>query len=929
MALLPSIVQRLGVVVRKSSPDILLAVSFYNDGTGNFNRNYLSNYLNRTLVNDLLILNNVGDVGMYGKPYAIRVWLDVNKMNSLNITSKDIENAVREQNNEYVVGASNAMPITNGVLSFSLAGNEMLATPEQFGNIIVRQNAVRVIRLKDIATVELAAKSYNVFGQSSFYYKNKILNNEVAVIQVYSEPTANQLETRLDVLKKLKREAQNFPTGLKYHVMFDATQFVQASVSNVTDALRDSFILVGLVILFFLGNYRASLIALVTVPVSVLGSFGLLYLFGFSINTLDLFALILAIGIVVDDAIVVIENIERLREEYPDLTIKEVATLAIEEVLGAIIAICLVLSVVFVPVMFLGGLSGVLYRQFAVMIACTVTISALVAITFTPAISAILLKSEGKKNWLATKIDLMMDRVTNFYLYLAEKIIDRGKLVLLILILVVAIVAGILKIIPLSFIPLEDQGYFMASLNLPSSASLEQTQKRSNEISDLILKQKGVQEVMQVVGNDFFGGGVNTYASSLIVVLKNWDQRKLKNESIDYIIGYTMSLNGKFKDVNIRAFNQPPIRGLGSTGGVEFYLEGRTISDYRDLDKVATLLDRRLMQHKEIKLAYHLLNTNVEQIKVEPDVDKAKFYGVSVSGIYNTLQVIYSDSNINFAYIMQGLIWVIMQADYKFRQSINNINELYVRNDKGVLIPLNSVVKSYYYKSPQMIERFNDYLATEEIVQPNGKYSSGDVMKIITQEVHNLPKGYDSEWVGASYMQEKSQKTSVSAFIFSLSMIYLVLCALYEMWRLPLVVLMGIPFALLGSGIFLLLRSQPNDLYFQISLLALLGLSAKNIILMIEFALKHFNEGNSARDSALYALKIRFRPILMTSITFIVGALPLIFASGAGANAEHSVGTGIIGGMLGSVFIGTMFIPSFFVLIMKNYQRKKEEKENV
>lgn len=925
--LLPAVVQQLGVIVRKSSPDMLMVLTFYNNGSGKFTNTYLSNYVNHIVSNDLSLVPGMGDVGVWGYPYAIRFWLDVNKMNSLNITPQDIEAAVRDQSSENIIGKSSAMPTKGAVLTFNVSGSEMFSDPKQYENIIIRANGSQIIRVKDVARVELGATGYDIVSKEMNVEHGTVTNQEAVAMSLKMDPTANQLAVKQGVLARLAFDAKNFPTGMSYGVMYDASKFVSASINNVQHTLIEAFILVGLVILLFLHNARASIIALVTVPVAILGTFMCLYIFDSSINTLSLFAMILAIGIVVDDAIVVVENIERLKVKYPGLGLKQIVELAMNEVIGAVIAIALVLSVVFLPVMFLSGLSGALYRQFAITIACTVVISAIVALTLTPALSSLLLKEHVHLNKFSLWFNRKLDLLTKYYLKMAEKIIDNSKYAIFGLVVVVVAIVLIFKIIPRSFIPNEDQGNYFVSISLPSSSSLPQTEKTTAQIAAMIAKRPGVKSIMQVNGVDFMSGSNNTYSALLVVILDNWAKRKNPDQSVDGFLQFTNGLNGAFKNVVIRGFNMPPIHGLGSTGGVEFYLEDRTIGDLAALDKEATKLDQRLMKHKEIRLAYHLLNTNVEQIKIVPDVDQAKFYGVNIASIYSTLNAIYSTKYVNqtYAYIMQALDYLILQADYRYRKNINNISNVYVRNTKGKLVPEKSLVKTVHYKMPETIERFNSYLATQEIVSPNKGFSSGDVMNVIATEMQQVPKGYDYEWFGTSFMQSKSTKTSTIAFIFSLCMIYLVLSALYEMWRLPWVVIMGAPFALLGSGIMLLLRNQPNDLYFQISLITLMGLSAKNIILLIEFALKHFEQGHSAKDSILYALQIRFRPIVMTSITFVMGALPLIFATGAGANAEHSVGTGIVGGMIGSVVLGTLFVPSYFVLVMKNFKRQKTD----
>jgi hydrophobe/amphiphile efflux-1 (HAE1) family protein len=546
--LLPAIVQKLGINVQRSSTNFLLALYFYNDGSGSFDAYYMGNYLNRTIVNDLKLVKGVGRVGFYANTYAMRVWMNINAMNSLNVTANDIANAIREQSNEYIIGKSNSMPIESAILTFSIAGSSMYTTAKQFENIIIRADKTKIIRLKDIAKVELGRNDYSVTPYASFLKDGQPLNKEVAFMQVMMDPSGNQFEVRKLVMKTLKKASANFPSGLKYYVVFDGTQFVSTSINNVKNALIEAFILVGIVIFIFLQNIRASLIALITVPISIIGSFALLYLFGFSINTLSLFAMILAIGIVVDDAIIVVENIERIKEKSGAINIKPIVEAAMQEVFGAVIAIALVLSVVFLPVMFLPGLSGGLYRQFAVTIACTVVISAVTALTTTPAISALLLKRKIKHSKFTIKFYKIFDKISDGYLFLTSKLIDWGKWGLLTLVVTVLLVVFIFRLIPSSFIPNEDQGFIIGTINLPTSSSLQDTKKVSQGIAEKILKQKGVDQVAEVVGIDFFGGGENSYAATIFASLKNWDLRKSKLEDVDHVVGFVNSLNGFYNN---------------------------------------------------------------------------------------------------------------------------------------------------------------------------------------------------------------------------------------------------------------------------------------------------------------------------------------------------------------------------------------------
>lgn len=931
MPLLPAVVQKLGVTARKSSPDQLLTIAFYSDPR--IEPKYVSNYLQRTVQNDLLLLPEVGNIGVFGTgTYAIRIWLDPNKMQRFGIGVTEIQDAINDQNEEFIIGRSNSAPSHSGTanpaLTLNLVGGQMMSTPEQVANIILRNKDNQTIRLKDVARVELGANAYSTIAQVNFRDTDgKYKTYPCTIMQVYLVPGANQLEAKRQIIDKLADDAKSFPHGLKYRITNDNSRFVAASIHNVVETLEIAFVLVGLIIYLFFQNWRSSLIAICSIPVSLMGTMTCLYLFGFSLNTLSLFALILAIGIVVDDAIVIIENIERLRVEQAQNSLKKNIIITLEEVMSSVIAIVLVLSVVFIPVMGLGGLSGLMYRQFAVTIACAVVLSGISALTFTPALSHLILKNTkvklSKQNWF----ERLFTRFTNFYLYIAQKIIIRRRFALVVWLIVVVTTLGLFKFVSTGFVPLEDQGVVMAAINLPSSSSLSDTRRSANKLMEKLTANPNIDSVISVIGVDFLdSGGQKSYAASFFISLKEWSLRHGKHSSANGVIKQINSLGSNAAGTSVRAFNQPPIRGLSTTGGVEFYLEDRVIGDPHKLQEVGDTLIKRLKQHKQIKDAYQTLDTNVLQISIVPDVAMAKFYGVDLQNVYNALQTMYSNNNINYVYIMQGLVWIIMQADAPFRSTIDGIRNVSVKNKDGAMVPIDSIVKITETKNAPVVQRFNNYTATKVVVNPEHGATMGDVMHIIDNELAILPKGYGYDWYGTSFQLKQSQNTSLIAFSAAFIMIYLVLSALFEMWRLPIVVLMGVPFAMFGAIFILLITGSPNDLYFQISLIALLGLSAKNIILLVEFALQHFRQGNNAIDSALYALKIRFRPIVMTSITFICGTIPLLFASGAGANAQHSVGLGIIGGVIGSVLLATLLTPAYFVIIMQNYKLKDNEK---
>lgn len=928
MPLLPSVVQKMGVTARKSSPDALVYLSFYADPY--IDPKFVANYLQRTVENDLLLINSIGTIAVFGTgSYAIRVWLDPNKMQRYNVSVNDVQAAIIDQNEEFTVGRSNAVPKSvNNELMLNVMGSSMYSTPEQFANIILRNSNNQTVRIKDIARVELGSSNYNTLAEVNFRdEKGKFSHYPCTIMGIFLLPGANQLEAKKEVLAKLAEDAKRFPYGLQYKIVLDNTKFVAASVKNVAETMEIAFVLVALVILLFLNNWRASFIAICTVPVSIIGTMACLYIFGFSLNTLSLFALILAIGIVVDDAIVIVENIERLRTLHPDYKISKIVEMTMEEVFGAIVAIVLVLSVVFIPVMGLQGFAGIMYRQFAVTIACSVVLSGICALTFTPALSYLVLRHQKHTEKKINKFDILFRKLTQRYLIMARYLITKPILAIFIWFLTIVLMIGIFKVVHRGFVPPEDQGLIFATVNLPSSSSLHDTEKTSTKIIQKLTQNKNIETVTSVNGYDFLdSGNLKTFAASFFIVLKDWEKRHGKNSSADSIIKTINMMGMRSPGMVVRAFNQPAIRGLSVTAGAEFYVEDKVVGDPHKLQIIVEELMKRLRRHKEIGITFQMLDTNVLEMSVLPDVARAKFYGVNLNGLYNAVQTIYSNNNVNWAYIMQDLVWVILQADYPYRTTLDQLRNVYIHGAKpDVLVPVASVVKISTTRDAQIIQRFNDYIASKVVVNPAPGYAMGDVLKIIKEEAADLPKGYDYAWYGTSYQLTKSESTSMYAFSFSLVMIFLVLAALYGIWRLPLVVIMGVPFALFGAALILFISKNNNDLYFQISLIALLGLSAKNIILLVEFALQHYNAGYDAVESALYALEVRFRPVVMTSVTFIAGTIPLVLASGAGANAQHSVGMGIIGGILGSVFLATLLTPAYFVLFMKNFKRKPKE----
>lgn len=910
LPMLPTVVQNLGVTMRKSSQNMLMSLSM--QGDSRIDPIYLSNYVYRAIYTELVRVKGVGDVEIVGaRTYSMRIWLDPNKMQKLNVSLNEVENAINAQNVQVAVGQV-AAPPTDGtsLMTINLVGQSYYSDPKQFENIIIRSEGVQYVRIKDIARVELGAFSYDTI--------NKLNHDSTIGLQIYLDPTANQLAAHQAITKTMEGLAKQFPDGMSYKIAFDNTKFINKALTNVAETLRDACILVILVVFLFLQKWRATLIPVLTIPVAVVGTFAGMYALGFSINNLTLFGLILSIGIVVDDSIVVIENVERIMEE-DKCSAMEASIKSMEEVASALIAIVMVLCCAFIPSAFLGGLTGILYQQFAVTIAISVVLSGIVALTLTPALCAILLKDGShahKKHKFFVKFDEIFEKFTNLYIWAVKLLLNYRKLSMGIFAGVLAVTVLIYASLPAGFIPNEDKGFFTTQVTLPNNSSIERTTAVVDKyITHLLGDKKNVDNTISLIGVDeLHAGAIKTNVATVTTDLNDWDERK---EDVDGLIQSANEYGANQKDANFIAYNQPAIDGISNTNGVEMYIQDKVNGDYYDLDKYAKQITDELNKNPNIEKSYYIFNPYNQAFSVIVDVERAKYYGLSVTDIYNSLLANYGPDLVNYFYRMGDLFWVTIQGDYTNRRLPSNLSNIYVKNESNVMVPVNSVVKSSMTTSPDVIERFNDYLATKIVVEPKNGVTISQAMQYMQDAALKiLPKEYSYTWYGVSYQQSSGGGTSAFAFAFGMIMIFLVLAGQFEMWRLPLVVIMAIPFALFGAGTILYMRGLDNDLYFQISLITLLGLSAKNSILITEFAIDHWRAGTSTVDSALIAARLRFRPIIMTSLAFILGTLPLAIAHGANSNAEHSVGTGIIGGMLGSTLISIIFVPLFFVVIM-------------
>ncbi|TXH59627.1 MAG: efflux RND transporter permease subunit, partial [Bacteroidia bacterium] len=913
LPILPDIVQQLGVTMRKSSQNLLMSISILSNGR--YDNIYVSNYTYRTVYTELSRLKGVGDIGITGdRHYSMRIWLKPDKMAKLGIGVTDVANAIKDQNVQVAVGQT-AAPPSNGAegLSFNLNGQGYYSDPKQFENIIVRAESDNYIRIKDIARVELGALRYDTISKLN-------LTDNIG-LQVYLDPSANQLAVHDLVIKTMDKLARQFPEGISYSVSFDNTKFIEKSLHNVADTLRDACILVIIVIFLFLQKGRATIIPILTIPVSIIGTFAGMYATNFSINNLTLFGIILSIGIVVDDSIVVIENVERLmRNEH--LSARAASIKTMDEVSSALISIVLVLCCAFIPSAFLGGLTGILYRQFAITISMAVIISGITALTLTPALCAIMLKNSDNfevTNKFFIWFNAQFERFTNFYIYLVKHLIKQRLKYMLVFGALLVVTVFIFWYNPVGFIPTEDKGFFTTQITLPNNATLTRSESVAVGFIKHLQTIPTIGNNIAMIGEDDLNAGAQkTNVATIISDLTDWDERK---DEVDSIMDKVNKYGAEQKDANYLAYNQPAIDGLSVTNGVEFYIEDKVEGNYNELGRYLSLITEKLKQNNAVVDATYSFNAKNTEVQILADVDRAKLYGSSIADIYSVLETNFGPNLVNYFYIMGDLYWVTMEGDEKYRANPFQLNKLFVRGggESQVLVPLGSVTKVSFTNAPDVIERFNDYLGAKVVVTPNPKYTTHQIMQIIDKVVTEIiPKSYDFSWYGVSYQQQSTSLSSMLAFVFGLVMIFLVLAAQFEMWRLPIVVIMGVPFALFGAGLVLLLRGLTDDLYFQISLITLLGLSAKNSILITEFALHHWKMGYNTIDAVLEASRKRFRPIIMTSLAFILGAMPLAFAHGANSNAEHSVGTGIIGGMLGSTFIATIFVPMFFVIIMRN-----------
>ncbi len=918
---LPEEVRKIGVSVFKRSGDILQIVSLTADPE-RYNSLYLSNYATLNILDDLKRIPGVGGAIVFGaQDYSMRIWLHPDKMAQLGVSTSEIASAIRVQNAQNAAGRIGQEPSANNqVLTYTVTAKGRLITEEEFGDIVIRAGGPNgLLRIKDVARVELGAYTYD---QKSF------LNGESNIaIGIFLQTGANAIEVSKKVNAKMKTLAQDFPEGVHYSVAYDTTLFVSESINEVLATLVEALILVLAVVYLFLQNVRATIIPMVAVPVSLIGTFAGLWILDFSINTLTLFAMVLAIGIVVDDAIVVLENVERLMSEKK-MSAFDASVETMKEVSSAVIAIVLVLCSVFIPVAFLGGITGVLYQQFAVTVAISVVISGIVALTLTPSLCAILLRGEHKQNKLFRPFNYLFTKFTRSYVHTVGFTLRNKFLGLLVGAVVMVAILFLVRAVPGSFVPAEDQGFLIASVSLPDGATLTRTIKTAETVSRQFRENPVVERTISVSGIDMISSGQKSNSGTIFIPLKDWSQRT--HEPIAETVNKFTRLGMMQPDGMAFVFNPPAIMGLGTAGGFEFYLQNRVDGNPVNLEKVVKDFVEALNKRPELARVNTFFRANVAQLYVEVDETKALSLGVPLSDIYSTLQSTIGALYVNDFNRSGRVFRVQLQAEPRYRQTPDDIGKVYVKSQTtGKMIPVSafSTVKNVF--GAELLERFNGFVAAKVMGDGAPGVSSGAAIKVVEEVAKEvLPLGYQIAWTGQAYQEKSTSGSSEKALLFAVVMVFLILAAQYERWSLPLAVLMSVPFAIFGALLAVYLRGMPNDIYFQIGMVVLVGLSAKNAILIVEFAVQKIEDGKGVIEAAKEAARLRFRPIVMTSLAFVLGVFPLVKATGAGAAARRSMGTGVFGGMVAATFIATIFVPLFFKWLERGAKNKEIEKKS-
>ena len=916
-AQLPEEVSSYGLTIQKQSPDMTLMVNIISPNQSR-DELFLSNYAAINLVDRLSRIDGVGNVKIIGeRQYSMRIWLDPDKMASAGLSPTDIANAIREQNIQPAAGQIGQSP-TLSTQKFQLAiiAQGRLSEVGQFEDIIVRaEDDGALLRVKDIGRVELGAQTYSSFSQ---------LDGEKAInVGIYSLPGANAIQVANEVRAEMDKLSERFPPGVSYKVVYDTTVFVTDSISEVLVTFVEAFLLVFLVVFIFLQDWRATIIPAITIPVSLIGTFAIMNVVGFSTNTLSLFGLVLAIGLVVDDAIVVVENVDRQLEKG-GVTRRQAAILAMEEVTGPIIATTLVLAAVFVPVGFVPGTTGQLYKQFALTIAFSVLISSIIALSLSPALCAILLRpvNEDGKNAFFRKFNELFDRFKVRYESIVALLIRRWVAVSVVFVFGLGLTAFAFVAVPTGFVPEEDQGYIIVNLQGPDGAALPRTEETTNQVTKLLMAEDGVKHVITLGGFNLLTGAAAANVSTFFAVFKPFEDRTTEALSAKGILA---SLQPKFAQIagaNVVAFGPPPIRGLSTTGGFEFNLQDFDSGSFEDLDKAAHGLIHAGNQSDTVRGLYTSYRSNYPKLFVDLDREKALSLGVSVSDVFSTLKGYLGAMYVNNFNKFGRIYRVYLQADVEDRSLSSDIGNLYVPSKSGEMVPLSTLITIQNTVGPQTITHFNMYRSALITGSPADGKSSGQAMAEMQGLADKqLPQTMGYEWQGTAYEQIKAGNMAPLIFGLALVFVFLFLAAQYESWTLPLVIMLAVPLAILGALAAQSLRGLTNDVYCQIGLVMLIGLASKNAILIVEFAKEKREGGAEIVDAALDAARSRVRPILMTAFAFILGVLPLVTATGAGAASRQSLGTAVFGGMLVSTVLSLLVVPVFYVIVERLRER--------